>query len=417
MKIKEFEGATLRECLTRIREDLGPEAVILETQKLRKGGVMGLGGRDAVRIIAATGIVLAGEERSQSGAGRVPAMADGVPAGRRNAETGDAVRRTQSFTLEAGMRDARMNTPPAQECDPLGQVAALRRELDALRARVETMQRGACASTTPHQAPPASLEADLQRQLCQAGVETSLAGELVDRLPDLSAWSPEARAAVAIPALREIMAGYVKAPGPIAVEAGDHKRVALVGPTGVGKTTTIAKLAAHYAVVQKRRVGLLTVDTYRVAAVEQLKTYAGILGLPVQVAYTLDEVPAALQALAGCELVLIDTAGRSQKHSLHIEELHRLLQLADCEAHLVLAASTKLEDLEHQMRRFGSEAMNRLLFTKLDETVSYGTIFTLAARSGIPVSYLTTGQKVPEDIEVAHGAKLAALVLNSVAIK
>ncbi|MGC8668583.1 MAG: flagellar biosynthesis protein FlhF [Chthonomonadales bacterium] len=416
MKIKEFEGATLRECLNRIREDLGPEAVILETQKLKKGGMMGLGGRDAVRIIAATGIVLAGEERgheanhpasagAQRPAGDLPRRENAAPAAR-----------SQTFTLEAGLRSSGMRPQIGTQGDPAGEVAALRRELEGLRSRVDTLQRAALNPSAASEVQAASLSAQLCRQLCQAGVDPPLAAELVERLPDLNAWSPEAREAVAIPALREIMAEYVHAAGPIRVEAGGHKRVALVGPTGVGKTTTIAKLAAHYAVVEKRRVGFLTVDTYRVAAVEQLKTYANIMGLPLQVAYTLDEVPGMLQKLAACELVLIDTAGRSQKHSLHMEELRQLLELSRCEAHLVLSASTKLEDMEHQMKRFGADKIERLLFTKLDETVTYGTLFTVAARSGMDLSYLTTGQKVPEDIEVAHAGKVAALVLNGITL-
>lgn len=414
MKIKEFEGSTLRECLNRIREDLGPEAVILETKKVKKGGVMGLGARDAVRIVAATGIVLAGEERIQGGKRDAAAPVQRPAASVGEMRRPERVPRTQTFTLEAGMRGAARDALSGRDADADARIAVLQRELQALKAKVDTLDHAAVAARGPSSRQSASMEAWIRDQICRTGVDAALADELVERLPDLSAWSPEARAAVAVPALKEIMAGCVRVSGPIAVEAGGHKRVALVGPTGVGKTTTIAKLAAHYSVVEKRRVGLLTVDTYRVAAVEQLKTYAGILGLPVHVAYSLDEVPEMLHRLAQCELVLIDTAGRSQKHSGHVQELHQLLEMSDCEAHLVLSASTKLEDLEHQMERFDSRRMDRILFTKLDETVTYGTIFTIAARSGMELSYLTTGQKVPEDIEVADSGKVAALVLNSV---
>jgi flagellar biosynthesis protein FlhF len=181
----------------------------------------------------------------------------------------------------------------------------------------------------------------------------------------------------------------------------------------VGKTTTIAKLAAHFSLVEKRRVGLLTMDTYRIAAVEQLKTYSQIIDIPVQVAYNQSDVVPALRTFENCDLVLIDTAGRSQKNVMQVSELKTLIDMADCETHLVLSASTKERDLCDQVERFLGVGVDRLLFTKLDETTSYGTIYSLAAKYDLPVSYITTGQKVPEDIEVADGTKLAAIVMNS----
>jgi len=191
--------------------------------------------------------------------------------------------------------------------------------------------------------------------------------------------------------------------------------VALIGPTGVGKTTTIAKLAAHYALVEKRRVGLLTLDTYRIAAVEQLRTYSEIMNLPLKVARNAGEVPGALEALGDRDLLLIDTAGRSQKNIVHVAELRALLGAVECETHLVLSASTRLRDLLQQVDRFGGPGVDRLLFSKLDETTTYGTLATVALETRIPVSYLTTGQKVPEDIEVADPDRLATLALTAAA--
>jgi flagellar biosynthesis protein FlhF len=154
-------------------------------------------------------------------------------------------------------------------------------------------------------------------------------------------------------------------------------------------------------------------DTYRIAAVEQLKTYGQIIDIPIRVAYTSAEIAPALESFAGFDIVLIDTAGRSQKNLMQVSELKSLVDTAGCETHLVLAASTKEKDLLDQVARFRESGVDRILFTKLDETTTYGTMYTIAAKTGIPVSYLTTGQKVPEDIEPADGARLASLVLDS----
>jgi len=178
--------------------------------------------------------------------------------------------------------------------------------------------------------------------------------------------------------------------------------VALVGPTGVGKTTTIAKLAANFALFEGKSVGLITIDTYRIAAVEQLKTYSEIINLPIEVVYTAADFKRALQNLANKQLILIDTAGRSQKNKQQIRELKHFFNGRPLnETHLVLSANTKLEDLLETADAFKELNVNRLIFTKLDETNSLSNVVEVAERLRIPLSYVTTGQSVPEDIEVA----------------
>jgi flagellar biosynthesis protein FlhF len=217
---------------------------------------------------------------------------------------------------------------------------------------------------------------------------------------------------LAVSALRDLISRRISNCGPIELTPGKLKAVALIGSTGVGKTTTIAKLAAHFALMQGKRVGLLTVDTYRIAAVEQLKTYSQIIGLPLSVAYNHAEVPPIIEEYADYDLLLIDTAGRSQKHIMQVGELKSLLEAVNCETHLVLSAQIKEQDMMEAARRFSAARVDRLIFTKLDETSSYGTLLNVADRTGIPLSYLTTGQKVPEDLEIAEGSKLASLILD-----
>ena len=188
--------------------------------------------------------------------------------------------------------------------------------------------------------------------------------------------------------------------------------MALVGPTGVGKTTTIAKLAANYRLKEKRSVGLITVDTYRIAAVEQLRTYADIIDLPMQVVSTPREMREAVRRLEGLDLVLMDTAGRSPRDEIRIQELRSLLtEAAADEVHLVLSSVTAARTLEQTARQFSAVGTTRLTITKLDEATGLGNLLPLLRTSGLPLSYMTNGQNVPDDIETADPRRLSRLLL------
>ncbi len=189
--------------------------------------------------------------------------------------------------------------------------------------------------------------------------------------------------------------------------------VPLVGPTGVGKTTTIAKLAANFSILAGANVGLVTADTYRIAAVQQLRTYAGIIGIDLLVAYTPDELKEAVDQLADKDLILIDTAGRSQNNIMHMGELRSFLEvLPDPEVHLVLSATTRLQDMLDVADRFAETGFDRLIMTKIDETSFFGALYQLPRLLGKPLSYLTSGQSVPDDISVASNEKVARLIMG-----
>jgi flagellar biosynthesis protein FlhF len=184
--------------------------------------------------------------------------------------------------------------------------------------------------------------------------------------------------------------------------------VALVGPTGVGKTTTVAKLAAAFRLNEQRRVGLITIDTYRIAAVDQLKTYADIMNLPLEVAATAQEMRAALAALSDCQLVLIDTTGRSPRDAMRIAEQRSLLAVADPdEVHLVLSAATSSACQQLATRAYASTNPTSLILTKLDELPQAGNLAALLRESSLPLSYTTHGQNVPDDIRPAQRRWLA----------
>lgn len=196
--------------------------------------------------------------------------------------------------------------------------------------------------------------------------------------------------------------------------ATDRPRViALVGPTGVGKTTTVAKLAATYKLRHNKKVGLITSDTYRIAAVEQLKTYAGIIGLPLEVANTPDEMRAAIEKLGSCDLIVVDTAGRSQNDQCRIEELAEFAAAAQPdETHLVLSTTVGENVMRKTADRFRALRPDRCILTKLDEAVTTGPIAGLCDRIGLPLSFVTLGQEVPDDIEPARADRLARCVLD-----
>lgn len=194
---------------------------------------------------------------------------------------------------------------------------------------------------------------------------------------------------------------------------GRPRTIALVGPTGVGKTTTIAKLAATFKIKQNRSVGLVTLDTYRIAAVEQLRTYAGIIGLDLHIASTPDEVERALQRLSDCEVILIDTAGRSQRNENRLDELKQCLEAAQPhETHLVLSSTCSQQVLEQTIERFSCVPTDRIIFTKLDEAVNFGVVLNVANKVKKQLSYITTGQDVPHQIEPGRADRLAELVLG-----
>lgn len=211
----------------------------------------------------------------------------------------------------------------------------------------------------------------------------------------------------------EAFAQTVACSGPLKLKKNSQKVVALVGPTGVGKTTTTAKLAAMYAMNKGATVALVTTDNFRVGAVEQLKTYARIMDLPLEVVATPEEMRSVLDRHADKDLIIIDTAGRSPKDEERLAELAALVGVEpSMELHLCLSATTKDRELEDIVKRFSLLPVSRLLFTKLDESESLGCIVNTHLKTGLPLSYFTNGQMVPEDISMASARKLANLLIS-----
>ena len=191
------------------------------------------------------------------------------------------------------------------------------------------------------------------------------------------------------------------------LKARKRKIAALLGPTGVGKTTTLAKIAAQCVLEKGVSTAFITADTYRISAVEQLKTYADIFGLPIAIVYTPDELKEAIQKFRQKQLILIDTAGRSQHNRRQMAELNQ-----NIEKYLVLSATTKNEDAKDIVDKFSVCKPDKVIFTKTDETKSLGIILNILRKKAMRLSYLTNGQSVPDDIVPAQAEKLAELFLR-----
>lgn len=369
--VRTFRAATMHEALTMVRRELGPQAAILHTREVQTRRWFGwLSGPRQIEVTAATQV-------------NVPSRLPPRPATERQ-------------------------TPPAPpSAAPLPE--AVHSQLSELQAMVKQLCRRSEDRGTPD-LPDGLFRLFTDLLDCDLGEQT--ARELIERVRSQMAFGRDDDVMLAKSRLARMLSSEIATTGPIALTPGKCRLAALVGPTGVGKTTTIAKLAAIYRLKEKRRVGLITVDTYRIAAVEQLRTYAEIIELPMQVVSTPREMREAVRRMGGLDLVLLDTAGRSPKDEVKIQELRAFLSEAEAdEVHLVLSAVAGASCLQHTVDRFSSVGAKAILLTKLDEAPGLGHLLPLL-RGNLPLSYLTNGQNVPDDIEVADAKRLASLLLK-----
>jgi flagellar biosynthesis protein FlhF len=383
MKIQRFKGRTAQEALEQARLALGPEALILQTRRVQASGLQGLVTRPQVEVLAAVDTPPSRPPRNEE-------------RGTRNEERG-----TRRESEPASAHSSSL-VPRSSSADWQSELAALREEMASLRQLLsETGRSGDIRAPRPG----AEYRAEAM------GGESAAAEREAPRLLEPREPTRD-RGPLALEELAQrLRAGLVTRP--IEIRTGECTVVALVGPTGVGKTTTIAKLAAVASRVERKRVAFISADTYRIGAVEQLQTYAQLLEIPMSVAYCTEDVKAARERYVNYDLVLMDTVGRAPSNYQQLEELASLLDVArPNEVHLALDARGSYATQESVLRGFRSLRPTHLLLSKLDETPQLEDSLAAALEGGLPLSYVTTGQRVPEDLAAADGAQLAAWLLG-----
>lgn len=376
MRLRRFEAATVAEALARVRDELGPDAVILHAREPELGPGAG---RPAARVEVMAAVDEDGtREHARPGAPRPPAAA---PAPRSRA--------TADSTAPDGRGWATVDFDPAAP-DTMEQMYRMLVELHE--------------AATPAPRMPPGLQR-LYRELCRQELPAALARQILSGLPAAVRKGGGGRTVV-----RAALGAAFRVQGDTPSRL--RRVVVLVGPTGVGKTTTLAKLAGQCRQAGGAPPALVSVDTYRIGATAQMQIYAELLGVPLRVARTPEDLGRAVRAEERADLVLIDSTGRSPHHEEGIATLRTFLrQIPDPEVHLVVSATTKGSDVEEIVRRFRPLRYRHLVITKLDEARSVGALLGLALRHTLSISYLAAGQEVPDDLARATPERLAALLL------
>ena len=289
--------------------------------------------------------------------------------------------------------------------------ATIEQRLDVLQQMIADLGRSTQPGTLA-QIPPELFPHYLT--LIEADVDDEIARDLILKLQRHAAPGQLNDMAASMALLTVLIEQRISCGEGLSPKAGQQQIAMLVGPTGVGKTTTLAKLAGNFSVNHGRKLGLITVDTYRVAAVEQLRMYAQIIDLPMRVVNGSAQISQALDSLADCELILIDTAGRSPYDDCQLDELKNLVDASRPDhVYLVLSLTSGAKALRNAAERFAAARPTSLVFTKLDEAIGCGGLLAASRDIGLPISYLTTGQEVPRDIEPANPCRAARLILGT----
>jgi len=385
VQIKRFEAASTQEALLKIKNELGPDAVVLSTRKLRSG---------RVPLFEVTAAV---DERRE-GLREKPLP---MPAGTSQAAPARGDEETLAFALRRELEEIKtLLAETATRPFPYGEFREMKEMLDTFFDTMGFQRKEKLSGAL----------LKIYHHMVSIGVSRSRAFLLVStlnrNLPAVDLQDEEGLYRVAEKLLaRSIGLSY---------RSAERKRIcAFVGPTGAGKTTTLAKIAARSALEEKLKVGLITTDTYRIAAVEQLKTYARIMEIPIEVVPDKAAFRRALAKLSDRDLVLVDTPGKSSVEPGYIDKLRDLFQLENpVETNLLLPLTSSQDNLAENLARFKPVGYQSIIFTKLDESRHFGMIYNVIDQERKPVSYVTNGQNVPQDIEKTDAGRLANIIMT-----
>ncbi|MFM9277300.1 flagellar biosynthesis protein FlhF [Paenibacillus jiagnxiensis] len=438
MRVKRYLVETMPEAMQQIRGDLGNDAVILSTKELKVGGFLGLFSKKRIEVIAAvekeagqsgrtsssnavaqtaqklspasqaaiarvtapdaykrTAALLnksnEGEDKQEQAAAQPPREPSAAPE--KNVDMNMRREAAPPNLTAAALADEHVNGRDSGNLSPVEQDALLGeiREMKAMMSRISRYAQ--VSSSLPEQAQA------LHERLLDQEVEQELANEWLERVLQRQEESDASLEEFPFKtALEEEIQQFLSARFGGGISAST-KIVYIAGPTGVGKTTTIAKLAAEQLFKFQRKVGFITSDTYRISAVDQLRTYATILNVPLEVVQSPGDLQRAMHRLEQCDLILMDTAGRNYRNELLVSELQSLLApIEESETYLVLSLTSKSRDMLEITDHFNKYGLDKVIFTKMDETGSIGAIFNVLRHYSLSLSYMTNGQNVPDDL-------------------
>lgn len=383
MRLKTYIVNNVTEAIPMIKKDLGTDALILNTKKVKTGGFLGFFKTEKLEVIAAV------ETKAPE---KAKVKAEAKPKQKQSVKT---AKTQQATVIPFQQREETQKNDPMTE-ELMSEIKGIKQFM------LQVMEEDRL---------PVALKG-LNKRLMEQGISKEIQSELYAKLITALEQNPKMSESEIREFARTEIIEMIGSHQPAPVDK-NPEIICFIGPTGVGKTTTIAKIAADFMLREDKKVGLITSDTYRIAAVEQLKTYAGILNIPIEVVESASELTHAMEVLSDCDIVLMDTAGRNYQQKQYIEELEALLSDKNkVQINLVLSLTSKYEDMKKIVDNFQTIVMDELLLTKMDETSSSGAILNLIHHYSIPIRYIANGQSVPDDIFTVTPELIADFVLG-----